>query len=134
VRFKVFTALKISVMFFWVQSPCGLVGTMLKMETARSSEMMAPTHRSTRRCNPKERNLNPEVVQSVIKTKPCGQGHDLTTLASFSSVITRKLAENKDLQFQTSENVCRNVANKLLNLYGPLASLHEICQVNTKTG
>jgi hypothetical protein len=52
-RFEVFTAVTIMMMFFWVWEPCGLAEA-LKMETVRFSETLASTSQSTRRPNPKE--------------------------------------------------------------------------------
>jgi hypothetical protein len=66
VRFEVFTAVTIMMMFLWVLAPCGLVGRCqlfeeayylhlspsLKMETVCFSETLASTDQSTRRQNP----------------------------------------------------------------------------------
>jgi hypothetical protein len=64
VRFMIFTAMTILIMFFWVQSTCGLVGkaSALTMETACFSKTLASTNQSTQWLNPKEHNLDTNVV------------------------------------------------------------------------
>jgi hypothetical protein len=54
-RSEVLTAVKMSVLFFWVVTPCGIAGTYqrkilaLKMEAVCSSETMVSTYKSIRR-------------------------------------------------------------------------------------
>jgi hypothetical protein len=50
VRFEVLTAVKMSMLVFWVVTPCGLVA--LKMEAVCSRETLVSTYKSTRRYDP----------------------------------------------------------------------------------
>jgi hypothetical protein len=61
--FEVLTGVNMTMLFFWVVTPCGLVGrykhfgetyNILKMETVCFSETLVFIYESTRRHNPEE--------------------------------------------------------------------------------
>jgi hypothetical protein len=62
-RLSILTAVKMSMLAFWVVTPCGLVGRyQMKMETVCSSDILVSTYNSTRGHNPEE-SLTPILVK-----------------------------------------------------------------------
>jgi len=89
-RTEVFAAVKIQIEGCWIVGPCSVaVGYFtLKMEAARSPEMLVSYHNTTRRHNPKELDFSERTCN--LFRSPVTQSHKTTctTVVSSSLIVS----------------------------------------------